>query len=273
MCVCSSICLVLDTKSRKKMLSSWLGGLLCISLTVIVGVLGVRLVRKLVPIDILQRTNEIAAPLHAAISVIYAVLLAFVVIIVWEQYNQAEEAVDSEANSLIALERSTNFFPDSVRFLAHDKIKAYCQSVVGTEWPLFERDKYERYQSKQYKELWQMIGSIKLANDRDQSWLQLQLAYQQLNAIDIARNRRFLYVESNVPPVMWVLLIFGALVTILFTAFFGVEHRFTHSLMVGLLSAIIGFMLFMIIAIDNPFVGIVRVEPEAFRHVIEQFQK
>jgi hypothetical protein len=252
------------------MLSSWLGGVLCIILTIIVGVFGVRVVRKLIPSEILRQTNEIAAPIHAAIGVIYAVFLAFVVVIVWGQYNNADDAADSEANSLIALERSTSFFPDSIKLQLREKIRLYSNSVINTEWPLFERGDCDRYKSKPYIALWQTIGALHLETEHDHIWL--QMAYQQLNTIDIARNKRFLYVESSVPLVMWILLIFGALITIWFTAFFGIEHRFVHSIMVASLSAIIGFMLFVIMAIDNPFVGVVKIEPEAFRHVIEQLQ-
>jgi hypothetical protein len=42
--------------------------------------------------------------------------------------------------------------------------------------------------------------------------------------------------------------------------------------MVAALAATIAFTLFMIAAIDHPFAGAVRVEPEAYRHVMEELK-
>ena len=67
--------------------------------------------------------------------------------------------------------------------------------------------------------------------------------------------------------IMWVVLYFGALMTVAFTYFFGPESYLAHVLMVTMLSATIGIVLFLISAIDRPFTGSLRVEPEAIEHV------
>jgi hypothetical protein len=51
------------------------------------------LVRRYVPLEKLRVNNEVAGFKFATLGVLYAVLLAFVVIIAWERFHDAEEAL------------------------------------------------------------------------------------------------------------------------------------------------------------------------------------
>ena len=64
----------------------------------------------------------------------------------------------------------------------------------------------------------------------------------------------------------------GAVVTILFTFFFGTSNLRAQVLMTGLLAAVIFSELLTIIAIDWPFTGPVRVEPTALQDVLADFR-
>ena len=87
------------------------------------------------------------------------------------------------------------------------------------------------------------------------------------------RGKRKTYSESEIPKAMWILLYAGGAVTLLFAGLFGTENRRLQILMICALASIIGFMLFMIAAIDRPFEGIVSVEPEPFKHALENLQQ
>ena len=76
------------------------GGRSTLVLTVVYGVLvigsvcllalgGLILVQRLVPTATRQQHNDVAGFIYAALGVIYAVLLALVVIAVWEEYQAA----------------------------------------------------------------------------------------------------------------------------------------------------------------------------------------
>jgi len=61
---------------------------------------GLILVQRLVPTATRQQHNDVAGFIYAALGVIYAVLLALVVIAVWEEYQAASETVEQEANAV-----------------------------------------------------------------------------------------------------------------------------------------------------------------------------
>jgi high-affinity Fe2+/Pb2+ permease len=80
-----------------------------------------------------------------------------------------------------------------------------------------------------------------------------------------------LVASGIVPGVIWLVLLGGALVTIGFTYFFGTENLRAQMLMTGALSLLIFSGLLIIIAIDHPFAGTVRIEPESLALVLKDF--
>jgi hypothetical protein len=75
-------------------------GVLVVGGVCLVALAGFELVDRLVPAVSRQRHNDVAGFIYAALRVIYAVLLALVVISVWEEYQAASETVEEEANSV-----------------------------------------------------------------------------------------------------------------------------------------------------------------------------
>ena len=82
------------------MLASFTTALLTVAGTVGLAILGLLLVRRLVPLDLLQMHHEVGGYIIGVMGTIYAVILAFVVFAVWDQYQIASVAVVAEANSL-----------------------------------------------------------------------------------------------------------------------------------------------------------------------------
>ena len=76
---------------------------------------------------------------------------------------------------------------------------------------------------------------------------------------------------ASCPGVLWLVLFGGAVVTVGFTFFFGTENLRAQALMTGALSLLIFAGLLIIVAIDQPFAGTVRVGPEALAIVLADF--
>jgi hypothetical protein len=75
-------------------------GVLVIGAVCLTSLAGLELVERLVPADSRRSHNDVAGFIYAALGVIYAVLLALVVIAVWEEYQAAGETVEQEANAI-----------------------------------------------------------------------------------------------------------------------------------------------------------------------------
>ena len=87
-----------------------------------------------------------------------------------------------------------------------------------------------------------------------------------------ARRMRIVAAQEGIPGVLWVVLVFGAVVTVGFTYLFGMRNSWAHRLMVMSLTAVIALVLFAIVAMDHPFSGGASVEPDAFEQILERFE-
>ena len=101
--------------------------------------MGPYLVRLRVRLVHLRGNNEVAGFKFAVIGVLYAVLLAFVVIISWERYHDAEKALATEAGSAATLYRLAGGLDESNAATFRVNLSAYLNSVLADDWPAMVR--------------------------------------------------------------------------------------------------------------------------------------
>src|SRR5262245_30896060 len=92
-------------------------------------------VRAAVDTESLRRSNGEVGNYLQAVGTVYAVLLAFVVYVVWGQFNDARVQVDHEANEVVDLYRTADGFPDAARGHIQLGLQRYVDDVLGEEWP------------------------------------------------------------------------------------------------------------------------------------------
>ena len=93
-------------------LSPLLAILVLVGAAVSLSLLGFFVVHRLVPVAVRRIHNDVAGFVFAILGAIYGVLLAFVVIVVWEQFNEANQHAENEGSSAIVLFRSMSAYPD-----------------------------------------------------------------------------------------------------------------------------------------------------------------
>jgi hypothetical protein len=97
------------------------------------------LIHRWVGVKRLVQNNEIAGFKFATIGVIYAVLLAFSVIVVWEKFSAAENAVDQEAAAIAALfQYAQGNEPQAVAL--RTALVKYTTSAIHDDWPAMSRE-------------------------------------------------------------------------------------------------------------------------------------
>jgi Protein of unknown function (DUF4239) len=86
--------------------------------------------------------NDVAGFIIAVVGVIYAVLLAFVVIVSWEDFSEAESTVGQEASALRSIYRESQAFPPDVREHLRADVLRYARlrsTWTGPRWPKASR--------------------------------------------------------------------------------------------------------------------------------------
>ncbi len=87
------------------LLPVWLSGLILVGLPTLLAVGAQVLLRRNLGLERLRSNNEVAGFKFAAVGVLYAVLLAFAVIVVWEKFSDAESRVSEEAGAAATIYR------------------------------------------------------------------------------------------------------------------------------------------------------------------------
>src|SRR6187200_2598187 len=115
---------------------------------------GALLVRRIVGVDVLADHNDVAGFIYAVVGVVYAVLLGFSAIIVWEQFRRAQEGVEEEANALADLYRDSRVFPPEVRNAVELAVREYTRLMVEKEWPAMAGGESSPEAWDEYNKLW-----------------------------------------------------------------------------------------------------------------------
>jgi uncharacterized integral membrane protein len=246
--------------------------------TCLVALAGLEVVQRLVPATSRQPHNDVAGFIYAALGVIYAVLLALVVIAVWEQYQAASETVELEANAVAEIFWLGNRLPEPEGSHIQELARSYAEEVVHKEYPLMERGEAPLMtQTKGTPAGWTIIDDIRanLQEFQPRTPAEEQLyaeGLDQVQRLADARRMRLVAAEEGVPAVLWSVLIFGGIAAVSFTYLFGLQNTWAHRLMVVTLAAVIGLVLFTIGAMEHPFSGGARIGTEAFDLVLERFE-
>src|ERR671921_2825428 len=114
-------------------------GVLVVIGVCLAAVAGLEVVQRLVPSEKRQEHNDVAGFLYAVVGIVYAVLLALLVIAVWEQYQSALETVEGEANSVADIAWLAHSLPETERYQLQEHARSYAREVVDEEWPLMEQ--------------------------------------------------------------------------------------------------------------------------------------
>ena len=228
------------------------------------------LVRRRVRLARLRGNNEVAGFKFAVIGVLYAVLLAFVVIISWERFHDAESALAKEAGAGATIYRLAGGLDETSAAALRANLGAYLRSVLADDWPAMVRGHSSEVTTRMLSDLYDEVIRFRPADLRDAN-LHAELL-SELDQVTRARRERLVMAEGTVPGAIWFVLFLGALLVLAFTFFFGTPNVVTQSLMTGVLAALIFSAILVIIAIDRPFTGAVTVSQESIRAVLADAQ-
>jgi hypothetical protein len=247
----------------------WVAALLLLGGGTLLAMLGTVLVRARVSLDRLRTNNEVAGFKFATVGVMYAVLLAFAVILVWERLEKAESDVAAEAGAAATIFRLAQGMGPDAASAVQDAMRRYLEVTVRDDWPAMERGGESPAAVEALSGLYATLLRHEPADARGTAALGAGLG--QLDLLTQARRDRIAVASGIVPGVVWLLLFLGAFVTVGFTFFFGTENLRAQVLMTGALAFLIFSGLLLIVAMNRPFTGTIKVMPEPLTEVIEDF--
>ena len=117
----------------------WLCGVFLVGVTTLIAMAGPIIIRRQVSLEKLSSNNEVAGFKFAVVGVLYAVMLAFAVIVVWEKFNDAEKDVAQEAGAATMIYRLSEGIPAAPGDAIRGALVAYLNAAIADDWPAMEQ--------------------------------------------------------------------------------------------------------------------------------------
>ena len=225
-------------------------------------------VRHFVPAELRRLHNDVAGPIFSIIGVTYAVLLAFVATLTWDDFNKARATSYHEAALVLDVFQAADGLAEPARSNMIAILKRYTSTVIAVEWPAHAEGHVTHAADRYLDELHRLTTGLTLSGQSDMNLHALLM--QSMSQLRDARQDRLLAAETAVPGIVWFVLILGGTITIAFGSFLGAASVRMHLFMCAMLAVSGVLVLVLIIALSNPFRGDFRVSTAPFDYVLSQ---
>lgn len=238
--------------------------------SVALAVLGLILVRKSFKEQHLKENHEVASMIFNAYGLLYAVLMAFVVYAAWNCYDTTKKNVEMEVNKLADLYMDAAAFDSTMKERIRMAITKYTKAVVEEEWPMMERGGRTPQGTREtLQDIWDAYINVDVKAIKNPAMYEESL--RQLNTMSEYRRLRRFAAKSYIPPIIWLVLIAGGVISVAFTFFFGTRYLTAQCAMTGVYTALNSMVLFLIYILDHPFAGYSAISSEPFKVVLRVF--
>jgi len=235
------------------------------------GVLVLLLVRRVVlpRLRIGSEDSEFSGTMVQSVMVFYGLAVALIAVGVFETYSDVSSIVTQEAAELGAMYRDASSYPEPIRPLLQKELHDYAQCLIHTVWPAQQRGQVATDGIEMLNRFQSTLVGFEPATE-GQKIIHAE-AFRAFNQLVEARDLRLdAVVNTGLPGVLWVVVLAGAVIGLMATFFFKVEDLRLHAILVTLLAAFMGLVIFMIFAFDRPFRGELGLTPEPYQLVYDK---
>ena len=262
------------------MLSVWqcvfiVAGTIALSLAFLV------ILRRIWPPSQRSEHNDIIGWQISVLGTTYAVILAFMLWNVWNNFQTARITADAEANSLVNLYRIAGGLDPAQTKPLRTLCREYATVMISEEWPAMAQEKLSAGGFSVTQKMWEVMTQARGEDDAGKQGvgadrLQQSKYEQAFGALtQMSQHRRLRQLESRtkLPGILWAVLVVGGGVVIGSACLFGCRNFALHFIHVFVLSFLLALVLVSIAEIDRPFQGPVHVQPEGFAFAQQTFDQ
>ena len=219
------------------------------------------------------RDSGIAGGAFGAVRGPFAVLLAFVIFLAFQGYTGAREAARTEATSVLTMSRTADLLPPAGADDVQKDLVCYARAVVEAEWPAMQ----EQGQSP-LVDLWMLeseraIGALDVRTPVEDE--ALAEFFSETNRREEARNERLSEADGVVPSPVWIVLILGGLMIVVYVSFFADprERLLVQGVMIGTTVVVISSGLLLVAFFDHPYADRTgAIEPSAMASTLKTIE-
>jgi len=217
-----------------------------------------------------QGSNDIVSYFLSATGVFYGITLGLIAIGAWQNFDSVSGRVSREAAAVATVCQDVAAMPESAEKTAvNDAIKEYLRYVIEEAWPLQRKGVVPTGGAERFMMIHRRILAIEPKTETDKIVLAEMIS--RINTALEARRLRLEAVTSGLPALLYWIVLLGGFINVSITWCFVMERLKAHMLLCGAIGALIGLLIFMVAAMDNPFRGEYSVGPSAFELIQQRY--
>ena len=246
-------------------LPNWLFAVLTVALTIAIGLGGLYATRRWVRRVHGERHshNEVVGLYLGAVCVFYGITLGLVVVATWQNHSDVDTRVGEEAAAVGALYRDVSSFPDPTRTELQADLRQYVLQVINVAWPQQRKGIVPEEEGVTLSKFQTHLAQFEpTTNGQKAIYAE---TYRGFNMVAELRGRRLQGVRAGLPGPLWTIVLVGALLATALTWFFDMRSQSMHCWMTVMLTALLGLLIYLLGALDNPFRGEISVGPQPFQ--------
>jgi len=210
--------------------------------------------------------NEVGGIIIAVTGTLYAVVLGFLTVVVWQHFLEARELVVLESGADVDAWHTAVGLPSAVRQRVREDMLSYAKIMIDREWPMMRLGGFDPGAAAVAMDAIDATGSLVPGNMGESNAQAATM--QQLGVMHDARQRRIAVNGSGVSWFEWLVLLVGATCVICFCWLFGLRNPRTQLLMTSTVVTIIVSILVLLFELQFPFRSDVGIGPDAWRAAV-----
>jgi Protein of unknown function (DUF4239) len=240
---------------------------------IVVAVLGQRLsrrwVKRIVGND--SQYNELVGTTLATVGVFFGITLGLISVGAWQNFADVNTNVNQEISSINVIYRSVSLYPEASRDVLKSSMKEYVKYVIDEEWPAQRKGIIPKGGTDKVTTFQKSLYAYEPVSESMKSVHAETIA--AFNEMIKLRRTRLQSVTTGLPSTLWLVVIFGSLLNIVIPWFLVYDRQFIQDLMIILMAATIGLLVFLMAAMDYPFRGEFSVSIENFQLLYDRMVK
>jgi Protein of unknown function (DUF4239) len=214
--------------------------------------------------------NELVRICSSLTGGLYGLLLAFVVVTAWQNYSNASTQIEDEISALSNVMRHSGGLPEQVRVPVRADTLRYAGLVVSREWATLEHGDPDLASRQMYERVWARLYRFDPQTDAQSTFF--GSVVDRMNDVGRARRLRIYSSSSHVPSLLWGLIVAGGVLTVFLLYLYRAGRVLAQAIMIGIVAGFIGFVVFLIYALDSPFARELKLSTQPFTYFIDQWR-
>jgi hypothetical protein len=232
---------------------------------------GVLLGRRLIRRHVARGHHEVLVGLFQTCGTLHAVFLAFLVVAVWQAYDEARGNVADEASALATLYRASTGMVPEMGTQLQKLIREYVDAVIHDEWTIQAQTGGASPRARAAGlAMYRVFGQENAAARQTDAAID-SAALQIIGEIQSDRNKRTLEAGRSLHTVIWFAAIGSGAIFLSMGFVLFMERPAPQVIMTSLMASTIALLLCITFVLSRPFVGPMALQPDPFAHSLEVF--